>query len=256
MSALHDKVAIITGASSGIGRATATLFAREGAKVVITARRDRELSRLETEIRESGGQAVRIAGDVSDEDLARELVDVATNEFGGLDVAINNAGTYGAAKPVTELSLDEWAETVNTNLTGSFIGAKHQAAAMLEAGRGSIVFVSSFVGHTIGFPDNSDYAASKAGQLGLMKALASELGPRGIRVNAILPGGTDTPMNIASAPDAGPELGEFVQQLHALKRIASPGEIARAALFLGSDASSFVTGASLLVDGGVSVTRT
>ena len=191
MTVLSGKVAIITGASSGIGRATALLFAEEGAKVVVAARRQAELEKLAAEITAAGGQATAVAGDVQDETFAETLVRVATDAFGGLDIAFNNAGTLGAMGPVNEISLDGWSETLNTNLTGAFLGAKYQVPAMIERGGGSLIFTSTFVGHTVGFPGMAAYAASKSGLIGLMQVLAAEFGPKGIRANAILPGGTD-----------------------------------------------------------------
>ena len=127
---------------------------------------------------------------------------------------------------------------------------------MIARGRGSLIFTSTFVGYTVGMPGMAAYAASKAGVIGLTKVLAVELGPKGIRVNAILPGGTDTPASITNAPDATPEILAFVENLHALKRLALPDEIAQSVLHLASDASSFVTGSAFLVDGGVSINRT
>lgn len=254
MKALDGKVAIVTGASSGIGRATALLFAEEGAKVVAAARRQKELDDLVAEIEGAGGEAVALAGDVKDADYAQALVETAKRSFGGLDVAFNNAGTLGAMGPVEEVSLAGWRETLETNLTSAFLGAKYQIPAMLERGGGALIFTSTFVGHTVGFPGMAAYAASKAGLVGLTQVLAAEHGAQGLRVNAILPGGTDTPMGRAVADT--PEALAFVEGLHALKRIAAPEEIARAVLYLASEASSFMTGAALLVDGGVSVCRT
>jgi len=256
MTALADKVAIVTGASSGIGHATAKLFAREGAKVVLTARRQSELDALVAEIEDAGGEAVAVAGDVKDESLAKALVDTAIDRFGGLDVAFNNAGLVGEMRPVSEITLAQWREVLDTNLTGAFLGAKYQVPAMIERGGGSLIFTSSFVGYTVGMPGMVAYAASKAGLIGLAKGLAAELGVKGIRANAILPGGTDTPASMTNAPGAGPEVLAFVEGLHALKRMAAPDEIARSVLHLASDASSFITGAALLVDGGVSINRT
>jgi NAD(P)-dependent dehydrogenase (short-subunit alcohol dehydrogenase family) len=253
MTALANKVAIITGASSGIGYATSKLFAQEGAKVVVAARRRPALDALVDEIARAGGSAVALAGDVMDEAFAKALVDLAVERFGGLDVAFNNAGTLGAMRATPELTLSEWELAMRTNLTSAFLAAKHQIPAMLQRGGGSIVFTSTFVGYTVGLPNMAAYAASKSGLIGLTQALAAELGPRGVRVNALLPGGTDTPMGreVASTPEAL----DFVRGLHAMKRIASPEEIARSALYLASDASSFTTGAALLADGGASINR-
>ena len=254
MSVLTGKVAIVTGASSGIGYATARLFAREGASVVAGARRGAMLETLIAEIKEAGGHAIAVAGDVKHEDYARELVATAVREFGGLDVAFNNAGTTGATGDITSVSLEAWEDTVRTNLTSAFLGSKYQLPAMLARGRGSLIFTSTFVGYTAGMPGMAAYAASKAALIGLTQTLAAEYGPRGIRVNALLPGGTDTPLGREFANT--PEIIAFVKNMHALKRIASPDEIARSALFLASDASSFTTGTALLADGGVSINRT
>lgn len=254
MTALSNKVAIVTGASSGIGYATSKLFAREGAKVVVGARRQPELDVLVEEITQAGGHAVALAGDVKNEAFAKALVELAIDRFGDLDVAFNNAGTIGAMGATPDVSLSEWEDTIRTNLTSAFLGAKFQIPAMLERGGGSLIFTSTFVGYTVGFPGTAAYAAGKAGLIGLTQTLASEFGAKGIRVNALLPGGTDTPMGRAFANT--PEALAFVRNLHALKRMASPDEIALSALYLASDASSFTTGTALLADGGVSINRT
>lgn len=254
MTALADKVAIVTGASSGIGRATAALFAREGARIVVAARRRAELDSLVAEIAGAGGEAVAVAGDVREESFARALVDSAVTDFGGLDVAFNNAGTLGELGDSRDISLTSWRETLDTNLTGAFLGAKHQIPAMLERGGGSIIFTATFVGHAVGLPHAAAYAASKSGLVGLTRVLAAEFGSGGVRVNAILPGGTDTPM--ARAMNDTNEAWAFVEGLHALKRVATPEEQAKSVLYLASDAASFTTGSAMLVDGGVSINRT
>lgn len=254
MHQLSGKVALITGASSGIGYHTARLFAREGAKLVISGRRQRELDALAAEIREDGGEAFAIAGDVRDEQLARSLVEAAVDRFGGLDIAFNNAGITGPAAPVTELPTDAWREVQDTNLTSAFLGARYQLPAMVARGGGSIIFTSSFVGNTVGFPGMAAYAASKAGLIGLMQVIAVEYARHGVRANALLPGGTETPMGRAST--GTPEVRAFVEGLYPFKRLARPEEIARSALYLASDASSFSTGSCLMADGGVSINRT
>jgi len=254
MGMLENRVAIVTGASSGIGRASARLFAQEGAKVVVAARRRALLDEVVSLIRADGGDAVAVAGDVRDEAFARELVETAVGRFGGLDVALNNAGAIGAYGETTAISLADWEDTLRANLTSAFLGAKYQLPAMLARGRGSLIFTSTFVGYTAGMPGMAAYAASKAALIGFTQALAVEHGARGIRVNALLPGGTDTPMGREFANT--PEIIEFVKKLHAFKRMASPEEIAQSALYLASDASSFTTGTALLADGGVSICRT
>ena len=252
MRLLHGKSIIITGASSGIGHAAATLFAEHGAKLVLGARREGKLRELAQEITETGGQARVLAGDVKDETYQRALVTEACDAFGRLDVAFNNAGTLGALKPCAEMALAEWQQVIDTNVTSGFLAAKHQLPELIKS-KGAIVFTSSFVGHTVGMPNMAAYAASKAGIIGFTKSLAAEYGSLGVRVNALLPGGTDTDM--ASEFGDSPETKEFVKNMHALKRTASPEEIAQAALFLASDMASFMTGSVMLVDGGVSINK-
>ena len=250
----QKKVILITGASSGIGRATARLFAAEGAKVLVAARRQAELDELVSDIRAKDGDAVALAGDVRSEAFAESLVALAVSRFGRLDIAFNNAGTLGEAGPTTSISETGWSDALATNLTSAFLGAKHQLVPMLQQRSGSIIFTGTFVGYTCSFPGIAAYAASKSGLIGLTQALAAEYGPQGIRVNTILPGAVDTPMYRSMNDSA--ESQAFVTNLHALKRVASAEELARAVLYLASDDSSFVTGTASLVDGGVSITRT
>ncbi|MEO1089197.1 MAG: SDR family oxidoreductase [Pseudomonadota bacterium] len=250
---LDGKVAIITGASSGIGEAAAALFAEAGAKLVLGARRADRLDAVVAGVRERGGEAVALVGDVRDHAYAEALVAAALDRHGGLDVGFNNAGVLGAMGDVASISADDWRATLDTNLTGAFFGAKHQIPAMVARGGGSIIFTSSFVGHGIGFPGMAAYGASKAGLIGMTQCLAAEYGPKGVRINALLPGGTKTDMAGDFADD--PSALEGIARLHALKRLAEPMEIARAALFLATDASSFVTGSAMVADGGNSVTK-
>ncbi len=254
MYALKDKVAVVTGASSGIGQAAARLFARLGAKVVVSARREAELAALVAAIRAEGGEACAVPGDVCDEATAAALTTAAEQRFGGLDIAFNNAGAIPETAPTPDLSVAGWKQTLDINLTGAFLCAKHQIPAMQRRGGGSIVFTSTFVGHTVGFPGMAAYASAKAGLIGLTQVIAAEFGAQNIRANALLCGGVDTPMGRAVADT--PETLAFVSGLHALKRIAQPEEIAQAAAFLASDAAGFMTGTATRVDGGVSICRT
>jgi len=253
MRLLENKVAIITGASSGIGYETAKLFAKEGAKLVLSARNEEALNILVKEIQGNKGEAIAVVGDIKDESLAKKLVEVAVDIYGSLDIAFNNAGTLGVLGTSTQMRLEDWNETLNTNLTSAFLGAKYQLEEMKKSG-GSIIFTSTFVGYTVGMPQMSAYAASKAGIIGLTQSLATEFAINNIRVNSLLPGGTDTPMgrSVANTPE---EVG-FVEGLHAMKRMASAQEIAKSALYLASDMSSFTTGTALLCDGGISINRT
>jgi len=248
---VENRTIIITGASSGIGAAAAKLFAAQGANVVLGARRADKLEQLAQQIGKDYGTAVCLAGDVQEESYAKALVECAKDNFGGLDAAFNNAGITGDMGPIPDMSLENWNHVITTNLTSCFFAAKYQIPAMQKRGRGSIVFTSSFVGHTVGLPGMGAYAASKAALIGLAQVLAVEYGSECIRVNTLLPGGTKTAM----AGD-DPDFHTFVSGLHALKRMATPEEIAKAALFLISDQSSFVTGSALFADGGNSINKT
>lgn len=244
MRLIEGKIAIITGASAGIGRATARLFAAHGAAVVLVARRKDRLDRLVGEIAESGGQAMAVAGDVTDERTHHDAVTVAQSAFGGLDIAFNNAGTVGTMLPLAEMEAQQWSDVLATNLTAAFLGARAQLPAMQARGAGTLIFTGSFVGTSAGLPGMGAYGAAKAGLMGLVRGITADYGATGIRANALLPGGTATEM----AGNA--EQRQWAAGLHAMKRIAEPEEIAQAALFLASDMSSFVTGSALWADGG------
>ncbi len=244
MTLLADKTAIITGASSGIGRAAALLFAAQGASLVLVARRQERLDALAAEINAAGGRAVAVAGDVTDAVTHEAAVAAALASFGGLHVAFNNAGMVGPLQPLAAIGPAEWQAVLATNLTAAFLAARAQIPAMLARGGGSLVFTGSFVGASVGLPGMSAYAAAKAGLLGLVRGITADYGAAGIRANALLPGGTATEM---AGDDAQ---RDWAAGLHAMKRIAAPEEIARAALFLASDMASFVTGSALWADGG------
>ncbi len=244
MNSLQGKVAIITGASSGIGRATASLFAREGAAIVINARRAEALDKVVADIRVNGGAVQTVVGDVTQVDTNRRLVDTALEAFGRLDIAINNAGTVGRIGPLATLDPADWQSVIAGNLTSAFLAAWAQIPALQTGGGGALVFVSSFVGTSVGLPGMAAYGAAKAGLMGLVKGITADYGADGIRANALLPGGTDTAM-------AGDQTQkDWAASLHALKRIAQPEEIAAAALFLAGPMGSFVAGSALYADGG------
>ncbi|MEJ8571908.1 SDR family oxidoreductase [Microbaculum marinum] len=250
---LDNKTIIITGASSGIGAAAAALFAAEGANVVLGARRPAELEAVAEAINRSNGRAVFLAGDVRDEDYAEALVDLALTEFDDLDGAFNNAGIVGEMGPVPSMSADNWNDVLSVNLTAAYFAAKAQIPRLTRRGGGSIVFTSSFVGFSnAGLPGMGAYAASKAGLIGLTQSLALDHAADGVRVNALLPGGTVT----AAGGEGNPDFMEFIANLHPMKRMANAKEIAQAALFLLSDRSSFMTGSPVIADGGMSVRLT
>ena len=247
---LANKTLIVTGASSGIGAAAARLFASEGANVVLAARRSDELQSVAEDITRGGGSVVYRAGDVLDEAYAAALTELALERFGSLHGAFNNAGVVGDMVAVPDMSIDNWNRVISTNLTSAFWAAKAQVPVLKEQGGGSIVFTSSFVGFSNGgLPGMAAYAASKAGLNGLVQSLAAEHAREGIRINALLPGGTVTP----AGGEGNPEALKFVSDLHPIKRMASALEIAQAALFLLSDRSQFMTGSPMIVDGGMSV---
>jgi NAD(P)-dependent dehydrogenase (short-subunit alcohol dehydrogenase family) len=244
MGMLDNKVAIISGASSGIGRAAAMLFSAEGAAVVLNARNPAALKEVADAIRAKGGRAVAVAGDIAQPQTHEALVSEAQNTFGGVDIAFNNAATIGPMKPLADVAVVEWQDTITTTLTSAFLASRAQIPAMLERGGGSIIFTSSFVGTSVGLPGMAVYAAAKAGLMGLVKGITADYAVKGIRANALLPGGVDTAM-------AGDEAQkQWAAGLHAMKRIAQPEEIANAALFLASPMASFVAGSALFADGG------
>lgn len=247
---LTNKTIIVTGASSGIGAAAARLFASEGANVVLAARRADELRSVADDITRGGGSAVYRPGDLLDEVYATTLTELALERFGSLDGAFNNAGVVGDMTPVPDMSIENWNAVLATNLTSAFWAAKAQVPVLKEQGGGSIVFTSSFVGFSNGgLPGMAAYAASKAGLIGFVQSIAAEHAADGVRVNALLPGGTVTP----AAGEGNPDALTFISGLHPMKRMASPLEIAQAALFLLSDRSRFMTGSPMVVDGGMSV---
>jgi len=235
-------VVIVTGGGSGIGAAAALQFAAEGAAVVVSDIDLANAEKVAKEIVSKKGRAVAVKTDVSDEAQVAAAVDLAVKEFGGLDVMVNNAGVGGVQGDIDTVDADVWHKIIAVNLTGVFYGVKHATRAMKAGKRkGSIVNVSSILG-LVGFANAAAYTASKHGVMGLTKAAAIELGPTGIRVNAVNPAFILTPMI------AGME--EAVVPLHPVARLGTPEEVSALICFLGADESSFLTGASYLVDGG------
>ncbi len=247
---LRDKVAIVTGAGSGIGRATALLFAREGARLALNDIDGRSLDRIGAEI--GADRARTAAGDIAQEETARRLAQEAMAAFGRIDILVNNAGIHFACD-VTEMSVAQWDRLMDINLKSMFLCCKHVIPHMLARGRGSIVnlaSISSFIGQELEGASTFAYNITKAGALQLTKSLASRYAAEGIRVNCVCPGNVET--NILKRDNAE-EAAEFWRQaarLEPMQRNAQPEEIAGAILFLASDEASFVTGCPLIVDGG------
>jgi NAD(P)-dependent dehydrogenase (short-subunit alcohol dehydrogenase family) len=240
-------VVLITGALTGIGRATALAFAREGAKLIVSGRRAAEGAKLAEEIRALGAEAEFIQTDVRHEDEVRRLVDGAVARFGRLDVAINNAGTEGTPGPITDQSPESYAATFDTNVLGVLLSLKHELRVMSEQKSGSIINISSTFGR-IGGAGASLYVASKHAVEGLTKSAALEAAPFGVRVNVVAPGPVETEMlsRFAGSDDRKAAFAAGVP----LKRLGRPEEIAEAIVFVASDKASFISGASIPVNGG------
>ena len=245
---MSSPVVLITGALTGIGRATALAFAKEGARVVISGRRDEEGKKLVAELRKTGGEAEFVRSDVRHEEEVRNLVDKTIERFGRLDVAVNNAGTEGVPGPVTEQTAESFAATFDTNVLGTLLGMKHELRAMLPRRSGSIVNVSSAYG-SIGAPGASVYVASKHAVEGLTKSAALEVAGTGVRVNVVAPGTTDTGM-LTRFNKTDENKAALVSTVP-LKRMATPEEIAQVIAFVASPNASYMTGASIPVDGGM-----
>jgi NAD(P)-dependent dehydrogenase (short-subunit alcohol dehydrogenase family) len=240
-------VILITGALTGIGRATALAFAKEGATVVVSGRREAEGKALEDQLRSLGPEAVFAPADVRHEDQVRNLVDKTVERFGRLDVAVNNAGTEGTPGPLTEQTSDSYAGLFDTNVLGTLLTLKHELRVMQPQGSGSIVNVSSTMGQR-GAANLALYTASKHAVEGLTKSAALEAAPFGVRVNAVAPGPTETAMldRLTGTPDRKAAFFAAVP----LKRGAKPEEIADAIVFLASDKASFITGQIVRINGG------
>jgi NAD(P)-dependent dehydrogenase (short-subunit alcohol dehydrogenase family) len=245
---MSTPVVLVTGALTGIGRAAAIIFAREGAHVVVSGRRDKEGQALAEELNALGAEAIFVRTDVRNDDDVRNLVDETVNHFGRLDIAVNNAGTEGVPGPVTEQTAESYAATFDTNVLGTLLSMKHELRAMLPQGSGSIVNVSSAYG-SVGAGGASVYVASKHAVEGLTKSAALEVAGTGVRVNVVAPGTTDTGMltRFTNTDDNKAALVSTVP----FKRLAAPEEIAQVIAFVASANASYMTGASIPVDGGM-----
>jgi NAD(P)-dependent dehydrogenase (short-subunit alcohol dehydrogenase family) len=255
MPDMSGKVALVTGASSGIGRSTALAFAARGARVVLAARREDELAGLAAEIEAEGGEATFIRTDVSVAEDVKRMVEHTVEAFGRLDFAINNAGIEGEFQGITEFSEELWDRVLDINLKGTFLCLKYESAAMLEGGHGGAIVNVGSVNSFLGFGGGAAYTASKHGQIGLTTSASAELASQGIRVNIVCPGIIDTPMHQRARAIIGDEIYEALLQgrVH-LKRKGLPEEIAETIVWLCSDQASYVTGTTLTPDGGFTMT--
>lgn len=248
MTRFDGKVVLVTGGNSGMGRATAERIAAEGAAVVIGARRKDAGEEVVASIRAAGGRAVFVPTDVTIEADVAALVQAAMGEFGRLDAAFNNAGGGSTFGPVQDLDEPGWRADLDLNLTSAFLCMKYEVPALLAAGGGAIVNNASNLG-VVGMPTASPYVAAKHGLVGLTRATALELAPSGVRVNALITGGVDTPL-FRGSMGASPEGAAHIASLHPIGRVARPEEIASFVAYLLSGESTFITGAALAIDGG------
>ena len=245
---MSSPVVLITGALTGIGRAAAVIFAQEGARVVVSGRRDKQGQELVAELQGLGAEAIFVRTDVRKEEDVRNLVDETVKRFGRLDVAINNAGTEGTPGPISEQTAESFAATFDTNVLGTLLSMKHELRAMLPQRSGSIVNVSSAYG-SVGAAGASVYVASKHAVEGMTKSAALEVAGTGVRVNVVAPGTTDTGM-LTRFTNTDKNKAALVSTVP-VKRLATPEEIAHVIVFVSSANASYMTGASIPVDGGM-----
>ena len=248
MSGFVGKVALITGGTSGIGTATAEAFAREGAKVVVTGRREDKGNEVIDKINAFGGDAMFVRTDIQESSDVKNMVAKTVEAYGRLDFAVNNAGVEQYFKPLAEQTQEIYNMVMDTNVKGVWLSMREEIPAMLETGGGAIVNTSSIAG-VVGMANGPIYVASKHAVIGLTKSIALEFAKENIRVNAVLPAAIETPM-IDRFTQGSDEAYQYFESLHPIGRVGKPEEIADACIWLCSDKSSFVTGSSIRVDGG------
>ncbi|MDL2230433.1 SDR family oxidoreductase [Alistipes sp. OttesenSCG-928-L06] len=248
MKLVEGKVALVTGAGSGFGRAMSELYAREGAKVVVSDIDEKSGQETVERIKAAGGEAVFCRTDVSNPEDCRRLVEKAVSEYGQLNIAFNNAGIGGAAAEIADYPVDAWDKIIKVNLSSVFYGMKYQIAEMLKnKDGGTIVNMASILG-TVGFAGSCGYVAAKHGVIGLTKNVALEYGQRGIRANAVCPGFVET--HLTEALTENKECYDFLVRKHPMGRLGKVSEVVDLVLWLSSDRSSFCNGGEYLVDGG------
>ncbi|MGK7370551.1 MAG: SDR family oxidoreductase [Candidatus Halalkalibacterium sp. M3_1C_030] len=245
---MKNKVALITGAAAGIGRATALEFARQGAKTVISDIDKQGLDETAKMIESEGGEVLSTLTDVSKSDEVKEMIDKTLDHFGRLDFACNNAGIEGKMSSTADYSEEEWDKVLSINLRGQWLCMKHEIPAILKQG-GAIVNISSILGK-VGFAEAPAYTAAKHGLIGLTKAAALEYSGKGIRINAVCPAFIDTPMLERAGITSDKETREQTISLHPIGRLGLADEVAEAIVWIASEKASFVCGHSLMVDGG------
>jgi NAD(P)-dependent dehydrogenase (short-subunit alcohol dehydrogenase family) len=246
MKTLENKVAIITGGGSGIGKAIAILYAAEGAKIVVSDLNEQGGNETVSEIKANGGEAIFVKTDTSKPDDSKNVVEQAVNQFGGLHIAVNNAGIGGPLNSVGEYPIEGWDKVIAVNLSGVFYGLRYQIPAMLTSGGGSIVNIASILGK-VGTKGSPAYVAAKHGVIGLTEAAALEYADKNIRINSIGPGYILTPLLTKSLDSAAMKA---LEGMHPMGRLGTSEEVAELALWLNSDKASFVTGSYYNVDGG------